>query len=535
MRAIIRDNQWVWLENITNAEEDILWIEFSVAKPGIYIDPTQLNNWDGVYRKYNRAKKRIARPLLSMLRGICNKHDLPLAVVDEREKWPYKITKIEDITEDFLPGIKLDQHQIRAIKAACKIECGIADIPTGGGKGEIIAGICKAISCPTVVIADQRIVVEQLKSRLELRDVADEIGLFYAGQKPNGEEIIVGTIQSLSAPSSPPTIPERTKSDTNKTYSTKLARWESLLKGHKKRLANAKMLRKYIKNAEMILVDECDKASSEQFKSLFRNWFKGRRRYGFSGTPFDKNKPVEEMVIQEHLGSIIARETRQNLQKIGRIIPVDYYMVAFGIEGSTNDRSAFDIAYNDWLVENYKFHRLIANICKRHSGDGNGTLILVDRAELGINLESAIRDAGLTAHFIYGKTNKKRRNDKLREFERREFDVLIGGKIVNRGLDLKGGCENLILASSSKLQSDFIQKIGRAVRHNKNGRSNIYDFLFLCNKYLYSHSRERLKTMIAAQYKTTVILPGCKIDGAELVRIRFRIKDYIKKATKRAK
>lgn len=134
MRAILEDNQWVWFDNITNAEEEILWVEFSITKPGMYVDPSQRGTWDGIYRKYNRFKKRIARPLLSMLKGICKKHNLPLVIVDKREKWPYEKMKAEDITADFLPGITLDPHQIRGIQAACNIECGVADIPTGGGK-----------------------------------------------------------------------------------------------------------------------------------------------------------------------------------------------------------------------------------------------------------------------------------------------------------------------------------------------------------------------------------------------------------------
>lgn len=525
MRAIIQDNQWIWFDNITDAEDEVLWVEFSVQHPGHYVDPAQRGNWDGIFRKYNRAKQRMARPFLSRLRGVCKKHDLPLVIKDKRPKWKYEVMDPDEITEDFLPGITLDPHQIRGIQAACRVECGLADVPTGGGKSEIIAGICKAISCPTVVVADQRIVVDQLKSRLELRDVAEEVGMFYAGEKPNGELIVVGTIQSLTPPTKPPKVPDRTEKDTDKTYAKKLKKWESSFAGYKTRRANAKKLQKYVKDAEMLLVDECDKATSDPFKLMFRHWFRGRRRYGFSGTIYPacmEEKPVESMVMQEHLGSTIVTETRQKLQDIGRIIPVDYYMLAFGLEGDIHDASAYDIAYDEWMVDNPKFHQLIAHLCNKYQGDG--TLSLVDRERLGLNLEQAIRDTGLSAEFIYGKTSKRRRDDKLCEFERREFDVLIGGKIINRGLDLDGGCENLIIATGGKLQADFIQKVGRAVRHNKRGRSRIFDFYFRCNKYLYDHSRARLKAMIAAGYKTTVIFPGGSVNGEDLVKSRFRIR-----------
>jgi superfamily II DNA or RNA helicase len=523
MRGIINDNHWIWFDNITTAEEEVLWENFSVASPGTYVDPSQRGMWDGVFRKYNRAKQRMARPLLSMLRGVCIKHDIPLVIKDNRPKWDYHPLKPEEVVaEGFMPGITLDPHQIRAIRAACKIECGIIDIPTGGGKGEIICGICQAIDCPTIIIADQTVVIDQLKARLELREIEEDIGLFYAGQRPSGEKIVVGSIQSLQSPTKVPPVPERKSDETEDAFNKRMEKWEAQYRGFKTRQKNAKYLQAYAKTAEMILVDECDKATSDPYKKLFRHWFQGRRRYGFSGTPFDEDKPVEALVMQEHLGSVIAKETRANLEKIGRIIPCEYWQIAFGLEGSIKEGSAYDIARKEYMTENEKFHKLIVSLCNKYKGDG--TLVLVDSIELGHNLEMAINATGLKAHFIYGKTPKRRRNELLRSFENRDYDVLIGGKIINRGLDLKGGCENLIIATGGKLQSDFIQKIGRALRHNKRGRSRVFDFYFRCNRYLYDHSKARLKAMVNAGYRTVVVFPGGSIDGAQLIRSRFQIR-----------
>jgi superfamily II DNA or RNA helicase len=522
MLATLYDNQWIHFSNITDHEEDMLWKEFSVVSPGReYIDPSQLGRWDGVFRKYNRSKRKMARPLLSMLRGVCKEHDLPLVVDDKRDKSQYSPMNPDEITLDFLPGITLDPHQLKSIQVACKIECGVFDIPTGGGKGEIIAGICKAIDCPTVIVADQKIVIDQLKSRLELRDIADEIGLFYAGHRPNGETIVVGSIQSLAPPKVPPKMPTRQEDETNKRWLARLDKFESSMKGYKTRRKNAKQLQQYVKDAHMILVDECDKATSDPYKLLFRNWFKGQRRYGFSGTPFDKEKPVEALVMQEHLGSVIMQESRRNLEQIGRIIPTEYIMMAFGMEGSISDRSAYDIAYDEWMINNGKFHKLIAGICQMHVNEG--TLILVDREVLGHSLERELTNIGIESYFIYGKTPKRRRDEVLRAFEKREFNVLIGGKIINRGLDLDGGCENLIIATGGKLRSDFVQKVGRALRHNKRGKSRVYDFFFRCNKYLYGHSKARLKTMVDFGYESTIVFKNGSIDGGQLIKSRFRI------------
>lgn len=978
MRAVIVDNHWIYFDNISESEEAVLWQEFSVSEPDVYIDPSQLGNWDGIYRKYNRAKQRMARPFLSMLRGVCKKHDLPLVVQDQRPSWEYVISDPDDVGPDFLPGITLDDHQIRSIQRACKIECGIISVPTGGGKGEIICGVCKAIQCPTVIIAEEKVVIDQLKARLELRDIDTEIGLFYAGKRPNGETIVVGSIQSLQIPSNPPKEPKRSRDEPAEQYERRLERWRISLVGYKTRKKNAKYLREYVKKAEMVIVDECvdenayintpngvktagslfravksgveefvsvggkpfrvldasekcdetvdiitargrrlkvsenhpfavfrdgkrhdvqakrllqdelllvndgfipsagfddfwyfvglfigdghllnyrqikfgvrkdfddwrsilrtiavqfsaelssninsrgdlimrlksrdlvdkvrslgfepgrkmgsinpsfdvpstaatcallcglfdaegssypdhvnfdssdkplaefvqiilsslgiksslyvgnkryynkhatgwrvsisgsdlddywrligfrftrkkreitisrldgaryinprdyvkqwldilpttklanilqchpaklspsnrgkislrtllrwqqaiievaaikignygeakrllglsdkkvaisngvstmtswnyrknndysllvsavndiqdklrepvvdvnldgyavepimnkeknngtqrlidftvedaasfeangflvhncDKAVSDPYKKLFRFWFNGRRRYGFSGTPFDSDKPVEGMVMQEHLGSIIAKESRKKLEEIGRIIPCEYVMFAIGPLRGIRDASAYDIAFDEHIVHNKLLHKLIAGVCKKQ-GENDGTVVLVDREILGHNLVAELNNVGIESRFIYGKTTKRRRDQSLREFERREFNVLIGGKIINRGLDLAGGCENLIIATGGKLQSGFLQQIGRALRHNNRGYSTVYDFFFRCNKYLYNHSKVRLQTMVDNDYKTTIIFPGGSIDGRKLIQRRFQI------------
>lgn len=525
MIAKLEDNQWIHFEHITDAEENILWNAFSVSRPGRYVDPNQVNNWDGVFRKYNRGQQRMARPFLSMLRGVCQKQNLPLRIDDRREPWKYKAIPQEEIGNDFLPGITLEQYQVDCIRKIAKVECGIIDVPTGGGKGELIAGACKAIQCPTIVLADQVIVVKQLKERLELRDVAEEIGMFYAGKRPNGQMIVIGSIQSLTPPTKPPAIPVKKDGETDAAFDKKMQQWDLKFKAFKTRRKNAKALIEYVRKAEMIIVDECDKCTSDPWKNLFRHYFRGRRRYGFSGTPFDPAKPVEGMIMQEHLGSVIFRESREHLTKLGRIIPCEYHMLAYGLDGDINEASAYDIAYAEHITESPFFHKIVTRLAKRCKRDPkDGTLVLVDREALGWKLEEVINASGLRAKFIFGKTPQRKRDEALRAFERRELDVLIGGKIINRGLDLQGGCENLIIASGGKLQSEFIQKIGRALRRNWRGESRIYDFFFRCNRYLYDHSKARLKVMLSAGYPTKVVFPGGSIDGSELVKSRFQVK-----------
>ena len=523
MIAEIHDNQHVHLTHITHSEEEVVWVEFSVTRPNRYIDPTQLGNWDGIFRKYNRAKKRIARPLLGYLKSVCEKKKLMLDIVDKRKKWQYDIIDPSEITEDFLPGIKLAEYQVNAIKVACAEEVGIIDFPTGGGKTEALSGICKAIQCPTIILADQTVVVDQIKKRLELRDVAEEVGLFYAGKRPNGQLIVVGSIQSLSAPTKYPEYPIQKKDETEKAFTKRIEAWEKKVNAFETRKKNAKVLLKYVHSAEMIIVDECDRAVSEQWKNLFRYHVKARRRYGFTGTPYDPSKPVEAMVLQEHLGSVIVSETRKHITDLGRIIPCEYFMVGLGLDGNIRDATAYDIAYDEQMTNNTKYYNAIKTICKKYCVNNDGVLIIVEREAIGLKLKETLLEAGLKAEFIYGKTSKNARDEAFRSFEKRDIEVLIGGKIINRGLDLAGGCETLIMACGGKLQSEFLQKIGRALRRNKHGKSRIFDFMFRNNKYLYDHSKKRLKAIIDAGYPAKILLPKGILNGEDFINSRYKI------------
>lgn len=525
MIAYIKDNQFVFFGVITVHEEETLAESLSVSKNNRYIDPTQRHLWDGVYRFYHRGLKRIPRPLLGMVIEIARKYKLPLTIEDLRPESLIKKLPVDQINNDFLSGITLAEYQVNAIRKMVSAEVGICDLPTGGGKTEIISGICKAISCPTVILADQTVVVQQIKERLELRDIAEEVGIFYAGQRPNGQTIVVGSVASLLPPKQPvPVDPKDPK------YKAKQKIYETKLKAFKTRKKNAKELQQYVKDADMLIVDECDKASSNIYKYVFRHLYKGRLRYGFSGTPLDPDKPVEGFVMQSHLGSVIHKESRQHLTELGMIIPCTYYSIAFGLEGNIKDKRAYDIAVDDFMVSSDSFHSLVVRLIKTlvskedvQGKERDGTVLLVEREKLGDRLLSLLSEYNIKAEFIYGRTPKRRRSEVLHMFEQREIDVLIGGKIINRGLDLKGGCENLIIATGGKLQSEFIQKIGRALRRNKKGESKIYDIFFRCNRYLYNHSKARLNTMINAGYKTHVVFPGGKINGQEFVRSNYRI------------
>ena len=511
MIAYIIDNEWLYLDIQSPDVESALIQFFSVKHPKAqYANNTEY--WDGWYRKFDQRNQRLALPYLTELKRFCEIKDVPLTIEDKREL-PYYKPKLDLIKPDMLNGITLMDYQLDAIKAACANNIGIIKAPTGSGKTEIAAGIAKVYGCPTLIVADQRIVIEQLQERLELRSFTNEkVGLFYGGATPNGQRIVVGSIQSINTP---PMSLKRLKPE---QYAIRLKR--------------ARLFQAIASKCHLLIVDEADRAASSNYKNLFKHYYSGRYKYGMSATPFDKDKPIENLLLKENLGSIVYDIPRSVVQSLGRIVPIKFYMIAFGEDGDKADATAFDIAEREIMVENPIFHATVAKVVANYKDDR--TLILVDTTnveELGHALEAIVPNS----KFIFGKSSKRERDKCIEAFENGELKCLIGGKILKRGLDLQGGVDNLILCGGGKLWSNFDQSIGRAVRKNTKGWARVFSFFFLNNKYLYSHSRSQLKALVNMEYDSKVIFKNGIIDGTEFVKSKFRRKKHDKSSKTKTK
>lgn len=514
MLARIVDDRTIQFEQITTPEELALKRKFSVRSPKArFLDTSDNGAFDGWYRKYHEHSRTLARPFLGELRRFCKEAGLPLTIIDDRPPPRYPPPDPSLVTPDMLPGITLEEYQLRLIRATCRAEVGLLESPTGSGKGEVIAAITKLHDCPTVIVAEQAVVIDELQTRLQIREVCSEPGIFMAGKRPNGQMVMIGLIQSLYAPT---VAPQKTKKDTPESYDRKV-------RSFKTRLKNARLLRKMIGKCELLLIDEADRAVNNQYKNLVRFWYKGRRRYGLSGTFFDPAKPVQNMSLMENLGTVLASVTRDEVQAKGRIIPIALTALAFGDPKNRHDRTAFDIAAKEQIIENPRFHALIKRLAERATQNPeHGVVILCESIPLGEILASII-DPALKPVFIYGMTSRKARKKAIESFQRRESRVLIGSKIVRRGMDLKGGTETLIVATAGKLWSEFSQMVGRSVRVNKQRFCQIYDIFHLGNFYLYGHSRLRLRHIVGMDYPAKVVFPWATVDAKDFIKSRFRI------------
>jgi superfamily II DNA or RNA helicase len=635
----ILDNHKIQLSQVFPQQEEVFVKHFSVRDPKAIYSRSAIRGgggWDGVWRKYNKNNQALRRPFLAELIELCKENNFPYEIIDSREKSKYPRPSIGSFDNALIDGIELRENQIDALNAVSMSgdvekdlisETGMVHHATGSGKTESMAGIIKLFRCPTVIITEQVIVLDQIMKRMVLRNVVhnNDIGLFTSGFTPDNNLVIVGSIQALQTPVKPKwaefnvrlsTIESDFKklmlSDYEKAsnsvgkinahcwfrsimvdrFKTKFIKdnfifksyinWEKesdwndtvfidivlnnkellnlldknerelfsvdvsgdfskcvekaiqifqpivktkyfdiAMKGYHSRFAKSELIQKLVNKCEMLMIDEADKGSSKYYEPLFNKWFNGRYIYGFSATPYDKDKPVEKLLLRERFGSILSVANRKDMTKIGAIQPIKYYMIQHGKEDPL-DKTAFDVAEKREIIENDEFHKKIISII--NSFPSEKFLILVDTAAveiLGDILESKIPGSV----FISGTTTRSKRNIALRDFEEKRLRILIGSKIVKRGLDLLGGADNVIMLGAGKKESNIDQIIGRAVRKTERGWSRVFAFYMTGNYYLLTHSRRQLKFIISLkEYPVTVIYNGKQIPGEYFVKKRYNIR-----------
>lgn len=635
------------MSQVFEAQSDAIVKKFRVKDPQAFRKRAMRSgHWDGYYKFYDRKNQTLRKGYLKDLIDLCLENNFPFEITDLRDKSKYPVpppksfdNKLVDVV---LKGEQLTahKHQMRCWNSVCMasehpiFEIGTHFHPTGAGKSLMMAGIVKLLRCPTVIITEQTVVLNQLVSALKLFNVVhhDDIGEFYSGKMPDGNLVCVGSIAALQTPVKPILGKfnikiETLKSDFQKMMNKDLDRLKSIvgingfhawrrsdvidfvkkihnskdsqqvsdlvpsskkwdssydsyvydvindlfvkdkkkliniigdenvkiwdeskhidsdyennlmlalsrfdefdrklyfdiaMKAYKTLVEKTRILQDMVGLCELLLVDEMDNAASSNYDPLFDKWFKGRYIHGFSGTPYDPDKPIDKMKLTGHFGTVISRSTRKELEDIGQIQPVKYFMFQFG-DIDQKDKKAFDAAERDIIIDNNAFHDQVKLMVESFPGQRH--LIIVDTSnieDIGLALESKIKGSA----FIYGKTPNKKRVEIIKSFERDELKILIVSKIGKRGMDLGGGSHNLHIIGGGKLQSNFDQIIGRAVRKCDRGWSRVIDYYYTGNYYLLDHSRKRLRYIVEMGYVSNIVFGNTMIKASDFIKSKYKI------------
>lgn len=319
-------------------------------------------------------------------------------------------------------------EQFEAAEYAARFHRGIICAPTGSGKATIILMLIIRLRVPTLVVVPT----------LELKRQLGEFLLQYLGPKA---PVAVQNVDALD-----PNIE--------------------------------------LKHVGMVILDEFHHSAAKTYRELNkRAWKNVYYRFGLSATPFRSNDN-ERLLLESVLSQVIYEISYKCAVDKGYIVPLEAYTLAVPkttIKGNSKD---YRVVYDELIVNNFNRNTTISDSLRSLSIIGVPTLCLVKEIKHGQILSDL---TGIP--FANGQDGNS--TDLIRQFNEGEITALIGTSgVLGEGVDTKPA-EYVLLASTGKAKTQFMQNVGRVLRRHKNKPSGkVVLFKDDSHKYLTNHYKQ---------------------------------------------
>jgi superfamily II DNA or RNA helicase len=424
------------------------------------------DSWDGTYRLLDN---NLSFPcgLLSRAEDILKKEKIDYEIIDNRRALRYQNKMTINPTISFKPR----DYQIEIVDKAWKIGGGIVRAATGAGKTAIISMLAARFGVRTVIYV---IGIELLYQMQEtIRKLFPDLGVGIVGDGHcDIQDVTICTIWSAAA-----------------AFGQKVEIYDNDLTSDESKagLLDKQKVKNMVRDAELILFDECQYVASNVCRLIGRESVSARHRFCFSGTPW--RDTGDDILIEAVGGPKFYDLDASTLIKKGVLVKPQIHFV--NVPPMKNIGRTYQEVYSKFIVNNEVRNEKIINAAKKLIGMGKKVLILVTKIEHGKMLYNLLKDECRVAT-LDGKNKTTDRLKAIKDMKAGELDMLIASKIFDQGVDIPE-LDALVLAGSGKSSGRALQRIGRVIRGNP-GKEMAYvvDFFDNC-KYLRDHSEARLK------------------------------------------
>jgi len=245
-----------------------------------------------------------------------------------------------------------------------------------------------------------------------------------------------------------------------------------------------KMYRKFIRDSDMLIYDECHRGSSPQSQAVLSR-LRCYYRMGLTATP-DMRTDKTDIVYHGFLGPNVANISRKRIVKEGRAVMPTIRFIAVPPRYYHSGTKYWEI-YEDYICDNNERDEIIYQESLRASSKGKKVLVLTDRVEHCKKLGEIYDDnRGVYTH---GEDNE--RFEKFEKWMKGDVPIMVCTvQLIGEGFDFPE-LETMILAGSWKSKTRTIQTIGRLMR--KAARKYGATFVDFANnaRYLYEHTIKR--------------------------------------------
>ncbi len=411
--------------------------------------------WDGKKRLFDNLRKRFLTGFLDMIKEKVAEQGGELQILDENiSKYCFEVHE-EDIKLMDIDWERFKKVQLPILQEIGRKGRGAIKLATGGGKTEIIAGLCSVLKDKKVLVLVHRLeLLEQTKAKLEYR-LQEKIGTIESGKLDIDKRVVVGMVMSVY-------------SRVNQLY-------------------------QWLKNVDVLLIDECHHSGADTWKKIAM-MCEATTRVGFSGTPLT-NKIDKDMSLIGLTGNIIQGFQVSDLVELGYATKPVIRIINDGRLVFGNPKKKWGKKYWEVVSSVYtdiKFLDVVGELTQAHNE--KGLVIFVDRVEVGNQIYDSLRKVWQykKIEFSHGSLPKFQRLQIFERLKKGELDVLVCTPILDEGVDVQG-ITGVLFACSTKSIVKIMQRIGRGVRTGTNkDQLYVYD-LNIIAPWLFDHLRERIK------------------------------------------
>lgn len=383
--------------------------------------------------------------------------------------------ELSDYQYTFPEGVEIDErlfgkyvHQSDAVKAFLQKRFGIIVVPTRGGKtfiaSELLRIFLQTEQGNALFLVDNTTLFSQAVNDIKKffeKYGGVEVGEIKAGVFDISKRITVGMIQSI----------------------------QSIINNRGGHLQKKKELEKYLKNLQMLVVDEIHDNCSNSKLRLYKRCKNLDYQLCLSATPYRSGAFAQNLKLKAWSGDICYTITEEELRKRG--VLSDYKVFVLFLDHNHIKSGSYTDCIRTCIVENDFRNNLLLKIIAILRNLNLKTLVLFSNIEHGKNIAEISGE-----RFISGETKSKDREEAKDEFLSGSGKFLFASNIFKKGVTLPE-VEVIINADGGLESANTIQKKGRVLgATSSKDRSLVIDFFDFHDLYFSEHSEARLYTYI---------------------------------------
>lgn len=379
------------------------------------------------------------------------------------------------VVDNFARDDRYD-YQFRAVSILEKHGSFIARVATGGGKSRI-ARLCIArVGRKTMFITTRQVLLYQFGEACEASGM--KVSYIGDGQWDTSGDVVCAMVHTLAG----------RLGDANTEGLTNLQEINAVRQRHEDRRKEAT---DFLDTIEFVIGEEAHEAGGTGYFDVLKSCRKAAYRLGLTATPMMRDGESNVRLVAM-FGPIRLEISEKMLIDRGILArPIFKYRKA-PCPPLLRRGTAWQKAEEIGIIENHDRNKWVCAEAIRASRWGLPVLVLIKRQKHGKILATMLASQGIRAVFIYGESNKKKRDQALADLKAGRIDVLIGSTILDVGVDVPA-IGMLILAGGGKAEVATRQRIGRGLRAKAEGPNVclVVDFDDGHNKHLIKHARQR--------------------------------------------